>query len=262
MNSDLIAEGLDTCKAFNPEHNGFDVQVQDIPYVGINLYLCKELATTDLASDMAIDSYTATVTSATGALVGDCINIRQGSNIFQSVIKNVNGNIITFGSPVDIAFTSGANVCFAEWNLATANASTSARQVFKACPPSGADYHITAISFTITDNIAMDDVKFGGITALTNGIIARRTDGSIANFFLISNNGGFYQYGYDTQYVTRSSGGSLYGFNARKKMSEVNGAVIELKGSSSDEFQIIVQDNLTDLSEFTVQIHGHIVRNT
>ena len=110
----------------------------------------------------------------------------------------------------------------------------------------------------MTDDAAMDDSKFGSLTALTNGIIARRTDGSIANFFLVTNNAGFFQYGYDTTYPDKVPAG-VYSFRARKDVRNINGTIIGLDGTTDDELQIIINDNLTGLSEFTVQVHGHIV---
>ena len=236
----MVREGMQATKAFNEKYDGFDVQVQDTENVGFNLYLCQDLGTTTLTTAVAIDATSVVVTSATGTVVGDCINIREGSHVFQSIIKTIVGTTITFLSQLDYAFTTAATVCFGEWNMNVNGSVTPV--IFKICPPSGARYHITAISFTMTDDGAMDDSKFGSLAKLANGIVSRRTDGSIANFFLISNNAGFYQNGYDTDYPTKVPSG-VYSFRARKDLRMTNGTIIALDGASDDELQIIVRDN-------------------
>lgn len=256
---DTIIEDSLKGVAYNAKYGGYDVQIQDTENTDFNIYLCKELGSTTLAVASAINDRSVTVTSATGALVGDCIDIIEGHHFFQSIIKTVVGNVITFASPLDNSFTTSAMVHFGEWNLATANGSVTP-QIFSVSPPPDANYHITAISFTMTDEGTMDDSKFGSLTALTNGIVARRVDGTIANYFLISNNAGFFQYGYDTTYPDKVPAG-IYSFRARKLLKEINGTIIALNGDTADELQIIVQDNLTSLSEFTVTIHGHVVEN-
>lgn len=256
-----IEEGVEKAlqdNGYNAPYNSINVLPQDPEYIGFNLYLCKDLGTTTLDVDVVVDEKTVTVTSATGALVGDCINIRQGSKIFQSLIRAVNGTLITFASPLDNAFTAGATVCFGEWNLNIDGSTTP--QIFKVCPPPDAKFHVASISITITDDATMDDSKFGSLTRLANGLICRRTDGQIFNYFLISNNAGFYQAGYDTQYPEKVPSG-VYAFNARKHVMDTNGSIIALNGATTDEFQIIVQDNLTGISEFTIVVHGHIVED-
>jgi len=255
----LIAkEGLRASGAYNTDYNALNVHIRDNEYIGFNLYLCKELGSTTLSAPSVVDTFTVTVTSPTGALAGDCINIRQGGDIFQSLIKNVATNTITFASPMDKVFTAGAEVCFGEWNLNGNGSSTPL--IYKVCPPPDAKFHIRAISLTMNDTTAMDDSLFGSLPALTNGLIVRRTDGVVSNYFLISNNAGFYQYGYTTNYPAKVPSGT-YGFQARKNLDDINGTVISLDGATNDELQIIVQDNLTGLTEFAMQVHGHIVES-
>lgn len=255
---DGITEALND-RGYNENYNALNVLPQDNENISFNLYLTSTLATTTLANNASLNNMTVIVTSATGITTGKTINIRQEDRFFQSLITNVSGTTITLASPLDYAFTSGATVRVGDWNL---NQNGSVTPVtFKLQPPSNAKFHITAISITITDDSAMDDTKFGGITALTKGIIARRAGGSIANLFFITNNRGFYQYGYETQYNDRAGGTGSYGFLARKKIKEINGNAIALNGFTNDEVQVIISSDLTTLTEFTIQVHGHIIDN-
>lgn len=254
----MVQQGIKNCGAYNTDYNAIDVLPQDPEYIGFNLYLCSQLAQTTLASNSTLNANTIVVTSATNITTGKAINIVQGARIFQSLVTNVSGTTITIASPLDYAYTAGATVCVGDWNL---NKNGSVTPVtFAVQPPPNAKFHITAISITMTDDASMDDSKFGSLTALTNGLIARRIDGSTANYFLITNNSGFYQAGYNTDYPTKVPSG-VYAFRARKDLLATNGNVIALDGTTNDQLQFIVRDNLTTLSEITVSVHGHIVED-
>jgi hypothetical protein len=243
----------------NESYSALDVLPQDPEYIGFNLYLYSQIAQTTLANNPSLYATTIVVASATGIVAGQAINIAQENRIFQSLVTNVAGTTITLASPLDYTFTSGADIYTGNWNLNLNGSSTP--RIFKVQPPPKAKFHISAISITMTDDAQMDDAKFGGITALTNGIIARRVDGSSFNYFLVTNNRGFYQAGYDKTYNDRAGGTGVYGVEFRKKLLEVNGNIISLDGATSDQLQFIVRDNLTALTEFAVQVHGHIVED-
>lgn len=256
---DTIIEDSLKGVAYNEEYKAYDVLPQDPEYIGFNLYLCSQLAQTTLASNAVLNANTIVVTSATNITTGKAINLSQGARIFQSLVTNVSGTTIKLASPLDYAFTAGANVCSGNWNL---NQNGSVTPVtFVVQPPPNAKFHITSVSITITDDGAMDDGKFGSITALTNGVVARRVDGSTFNYFIVTNNRGFYQAGYDKTYNDKAGGTGVYGVELRKKFLEVNGNVIALDGATLDQLQFIVRDNLTTLTEFTVQAHGHIIED-
>ena len=258
MDAFLVAKGVEGCQAYDADTKGFNVQLQDKARRGFNLYMCQDLATTTLSEAAVLEASTVKVTSATGAVAGDCIVIRENCNIFQSIITNVTGTTITFASPIDHAFTTAASVCFGEWNFATANGSTTP-VTFKICPPIGCDFYICAITITISDGTAGDISKFGGITKLAKGIVIRRVDGNVTTFGLISNNGGFKQYGYEVEYNDRAGAGGLYSVEVFKDIRKVNGSPVVLYGATADELQILVQDNLTGLTEMTCVLHGYIV---
>lgn len=254
----MVQQGIQATNAYDTYYKSINVLPQDPEYVGFNLYLCSQLAQTTLASNATLNGTTIVVTSATGITTGKAINLLQGDRIFQSLVKNVSGTTITLASPLDYAFTAGATVCSGNWNLNQDGSTTPV--TFKIQAPPDVKFHITAISITMTDDATMDDSKFGSLTALTNGLIARRVDGSTANYFLVTNNAGFYQAGYDTDYPTKVPSG-VYAFRARKDLRNTNGNVIALDGTTLDQLQFIVRDNLTALSEFTVVVHGHIVED-
>lgn len=255
----FIMKNIDDSRAFNKRYNGFDVQIQDQYSEAIDFYLCKDNGTTNPTVAMTVDDTAVTVASSTGAVVGDCINIKEGARMFQSVVSNITNNIVTFTSPVDYAFTTSAIVCFGEWDLATADGSATP-VIFCLQPPSGATYDIYDITISIEDNAVMYDSTFGGITALTKGLVGRVTDGYDKNLFLCTNNGGFREYGFTTSYPDKVPSGT-HAFWADKNYKTQNGVALRINGSTNDKIEIIVQDNLTGLNKLSVCVHGHLVEN-
>lgn len=261
VESFYIYEGAKTAlnnSGYNTSYNSINVLPQNPQYIGFNLYFTAQLASTTLASNATLNGTTIVVTSAINITTGKAINLSQGNRIYQSLVTAVNGTTITLASPLDYAFTAGATVSVGNWNLNQNGATTPV--IFKISPSPDIKFHVTAISITMTDDATMDDSKFGSLNALTNGLLSRRVNGSTDNYFLITNNAGFYQFGYDTDYPTKVPSG-VYSFRARKDLRKVNGNVIALDGATTDQLQFIVRDNLTTLTEFTIQAHGHIVEN-
>lgn len=238
--------------------NNVGVYVQDQTSEILNLYLCDLKNTTTPVQGYELGVKVIVVTSATGAAVGDCINIIDNGRMFQSIIKNVTGTTITFASPTDMVITASAKVCFGEWDLAQANGSVTP-VTYKIQPPAGVKWDITKVNFSITDASDMDDGLFGGITALTNGIIFRGVDGFTKQFALISNNAGFREYGFDVDYNEKAPSGQ-YGYSGSINIRN-HGVVIRLDGDTEDTLEVIVNDNLTGLLKFAIVAQGHVVED-
>ena len=244
-------------QTLNPKLTSLDVSIQDQFTEVINLYVCDVIATTKMTEDIELYATTITVEDATGAVVGDCITISETGRVFQSLVTNIDGTTITFVGGADQAFTTEAVVCFAEWDLAQADGSTT-QKIYKICPPAGAVWELTKLNFSIVDNVIMDDGKFGGITQLTKGLVFRVVDGYSKQLGIISNNAGFREYGFETNYTDRAGGTGVYGYNGFLRITD-NGVVLRLNGDNGDEFQIIVNDNLTNLTKVAFVVQGHAV---
>ena len=243
---------------YNDRYKAKQVIIQDQYSTSIDLYLCKQNGVTTLTEDVNIDDTSITVVSNTGAVVGDCINIREDTRYFQSIVSNINGNIISFASPLDYNFTTNAEVCFGEWDLSTANGTLVNPIEFSICPPPNAIYDIYEITVSFEDNAVMYESTFGGITQLTNGFIIRISDGYTKNLCLVSNNAGFREYGFDNIYEDKVPSGT-YAFSAKKNYKKTNGVSLRIDGKTQDKIIVIVQDNLNALTKLAVTVHGHIV---
>ena len=234
-----------------------DVIVQDNTSEAIDIYLCNNKGTTNPTVAVAIDDKTVTVADTTGAVVGDCIDLKEGKRFFQSIVTNITGSVVTFASPCDAEYTTAAQVCFGEWDLAQANGSVTP-VVYCMAPPPDAQYDIYSLTISMVDGSAMDDSKFGGIAALTNGLVGRRTDGTIKQLFLISNNAGFREYGFNIEYPLKPPAGK-YAVAGEKLFPTKNGTVLRLNGKTLDTIDVTIQDDLTGLEKFSIVAHGHEV---
>lgn len=242
-------------------NGGLAVNVQDQTSELVDLYMCRNTGTTTPTVSMSIDDRTVTVASTTGAVVGDCIDIKENGHLFQAVIQSIVGSVITFNAPSDKAFTTAAEVCFGEWNMNYDGSTT--MLTYMVAPPAGVKWDVVRIIISITDSSEMDATTFGGMPALSNGVVLRYVDGTHKNIFIVNDNGGFAERAYDTSYDDRRSPQSDYGFRCRRTFGgqSKNGVVIRLDGDSGDELQFLIQDDLTPLDKLAVVVQGHVVED-
>lgn len=131
-------------------------------------------------------------------------------------------------------------------------------QIFSIKSPPLASIGIHTINCSMLDVTDMDDGTFGGLSALTNGILFRYIDGVVKNLAVIVNNMGFWEIGFRTEYSAKAPAGQ-YGFKARRHVPEVNGVKIRLTSGGASEFQVHVRDDLTDLNLVACVINGHML---
>lgn len=236
------------------------VSVQDPVQEPIDLYICHTTGETTLASSAATGSESISVTSATGATLYQAACIMEGGHVFQTVITDINGTTISIGSPIDKGFSAGAYVMFSDWDLSRANGSAVSPVIYKLKPPFGVKWHIYTIIASIEDDTVMYDSTFGGIAALNNGLAARIVDGTTKQLFLITNNGGFKEYGFSVDYNGKVPSGT-YAMLAEKQYPVKNGVALVLDGTKEDMIEIPVRADLTGISKFAISVHGHRTRN-
>jgi len=221
----------------------------------VDLYLTIDVITPNITVNTAIDDKAITVNSAVGAVAGHAVTITEGSRHFQTIIKSVVGNVLNLASGLDYAYTTAARVRVGLWNL-NANGSVTNRLAYIEAPPN-AILELHEFRISISDDTAMDSSKFGGITALTNGIVFRVTDGMKKNGPLIVNNIGFAEQGFVTQYDDKAPTG-LYGIRAVRNLKTTSGTVLHIDGSDSGTVVLRIQDNLTGLSQMTCTVSGNV----
>lgn len=221
-------------------------------------YLYKKVATPVISSTAAIGDAVINVVSSTGVVVNHAITFYEGVNMFQSLVKATTATSVTLASPIDFEYTEDALIEAGLWSMDVDGSTTP--QVFSIKAPPESSVHIHTINCSMLDATDMDDGTFGGMAALSNGILFRFLDGVTKNLAVILNNIGFWEIGFSTEYSAKAPAGQ-YGFKARRKIPEVDGVIVKLPLGGASEFQIHVRDDLTALDLFACTINGHMLNN-
>jgi hypothetical protein len=129
--------------------------------------------------------------------------------------------------------------------------------VFSVGPASGKRWYITRLIMVLED-VAMNWNKFGGITALTNGVSIDYDDtGSNINLLDIHDiktNQQFTHWAYDAEI----NSGSTDVLRVRWTFDK-SGTALQMNNANSDTFNITVNDDLTGLITFIGVIQGYEV---
>lgn len=246
-------------------NKGVDVNVQDQTTEVIDLHLSQQIQMLAITTDAAIDDDTITVTTGVQPIVGNMVCLKEGTHFYQGEILTSVANSsdwdVGLDTPLDFAFTTLGGCSERNFNLAVNGSVTPVE--FSLSPANldaGIEWDIVRIIFQLLDGSAMDDGLFGGITALTKGIVLRHCNGITKNIFNAKSNGDMASHMYDTEYADKAPSGQ-FGFRARRTFGgqSKNGVVIRLSSDEEDTLKIIVQDDLTGLISFQVIAQGHVV---
>lgn len=251
-----------------------DVSITDQSTPIVDRFLTQKLGTATLAEAVDVDGRTLTLEPGHGFTAPGMIEIEEGVNSYQSRVIAVSTNTLTVTNPFCCVFTTAATVRRVSPDM-NINASAASPIVFSQKPPMGIRWDINLLSINMLDDTIMDDSKFGGITALTNGVVFRTMDGGAQNIFTALDNGCFLRH-CDTgnPYSDRAPAG-LYGFNSKRIFNGQSGDgvyrdvytfnpairkyVVTQEAIHTNEFQAVVADNLSGLTRFWCVVRGHVV---
>lgn len=217
---------------------------------------------TTLASPVSAGATSFTVDNATGFSTGSQITIREGIKVELGIITltDVSGVIFTLDRPLGYDYTVAAEIEEVTTDMKDIVGSLGTPIIFKITPPSGTIWQITRIFLSITDGTAPDDGKFGGIGALTNGVSLRATTaaGRIVVYANWKNNGDMKLDMYDISYSDKAPAGE-HGVNGMWTFTKAE-VVAELDGDAipAQSLEILIQDNITDLSSFKMKAQGRV----
>ena len=220
-----------------------------LPILGTNVFTVSSSIT---------NTRVLTATAGHGLTITDTLFFRDSTDkLYQQVgILSIVTNVITVDTPLDRAW-SGTHP-HGLTDMAVDGSSTP--QVFHVTLPSGIAVHVTRIIVHIEDNAAMDDGKFGALTALTNGVVVRVYRTATGKYETIMNaktNGEWAQRVYDVSYADNAPAGT-YGLRVRRSFGGEDKAGTVILLEPGDAFQVIVQDDLTGLLSFGLAVQGHI----
>lgn len=240
-----------------------DVHNADVHRSIVNRYVHYHDVTTEttLAVASAIGDYQLEVASAVGFVVGDYLHVNTTtSETTHPVITGIAGNVLTLDRRMDAAHEIGDTITRSIVDMALTGqvATMAAPIVYWSAPVVGEVWHITRLLFSMVHGTAGDLGLFGNLASLTNGAIVRvKVDGVITTLTNWKNNGDMKTDMFDVEFDSRSGGQGNYGTSGRGTFTNA-GAIIRLDGALGDRFEIVVQDDITNLGFFGLKIQGHL----
>jgi hypothetical protein len=253
----------DSLAVINALNIGVDVNLQDQHSEVVDTFFLESISPFTLASDTVASTvstleYDFEATAGHGLIVGSeliLLDIIADHESYMCV-QAVDVNTITVDRPMDSVYPAATTLCQIVNSEMAVDGSATERifTVRSGVQPTD----IVRLVLTILDGSAMDDGKFGGITALTRGFNLRVIDGVQENIFNLKSNGEIKQFCYDVNYSSKAAQGS-YGLSARMSFGGQSKHGVTIRLSGSDRLQWIVQDDLTGLTSLRVSAQGHKV---
>lgn len=233
------------------------VQIQD-PHTDIfDAYLVNEISTSKLASDALVNTRSIELESGHGFVVDDVIYI---NGLYKARVITVNTNTITVNQPLNKTFLAQNVVVRATSNMRVDGSAT--QKIFKIQPPLGTAFDIYSMKINMRSTADMDDSKFGGITALTNGLMFRvkKSNSLYNNLFSARINSEFQLRCEEVIYETKAPAGE-YGMTAEYSFVK-KGVAVRLDGDIGQALEAIVYDNLSvaGMTYLACVAKGHIVQ--
>lgn len=233
--------------------------------VGVSEHVKRDLgASTTFDVAASTGDILINVADTTGFIVGDLLRICNTTetvcerNHFHITIVDP-GVSLTLDRPLDNDYEIGDDVI--EMQIGMNVTGTLGSPIsFKLEPTGNERWQITRILTTMLDDSAMDDGKFGGIAALTNGATIRTFINGV--FQTISNwksNADLKDDMYDVTYSSKAPAGQ-HGLSGRWTFTRAE-FVVDLDGAIGDYLEILIQDDLSGLLDFEVKAQGRIFGN-
>ena len=121
----------------------------------------------------------------------------------------------------------------------------------------GNDIDLTRLSGYLQDGTAMDDAKFGGIAALTNGIVLRRNNGFIENIWNAKTNADLALICCGQFAYTEKAPAGSFGARFCDTFAGQGNQGVAILLEADDVLELLIQDDLTLLQEFRMLAEGH-----
>lgn len=246
--------------------SGIDVTLQDqtTPVVLANFNQIVAQTTTSQAT--AIDDTDVEVTSATGIVVGHLFTLFNATEerFFFAHVLTIVSTTITIDTPLDFAFPSGTFIDSGIDDLAVNGSSTP--QVFGlrgGGTPEGVDLDFDCVQLSITcqTTSASNLAKFGNLTALANGLVFRRRDGTHQNIFNVKSNSEINEKFTKFEFFVADPPQGQDGFGATIVFGGQDNYGVVLRIGAGEDLEIIVQDDLSTLTSLKIMAKGSIVKH-
>lgn len=235
-----------------------DVLTQDPVSESVNIYLTNKTGDVTLAEACVMDEKTFTAEASHGIVTGDILTFTYEGRTTQYEVKSVDVNEITVYTPFDYDYPTTTTVEKGSKNMKVDGSSSTV--LFKAGPSGDFEtsWHLWEIILYMQTTAVTDSSKFACITALTNGIFVRVTNGITRNIMNIKKNGDFLKHGLEPYNDPKAPAGQ-YSLTISGVVKDLYGIIAQLTPGSYIE--IGIQDDLIDatITEISAKINAHIV---
>jgi hypothetical protein len=203
----------------------------------------------------------------TSVAIGWMIELYEDGNVFQALVTGVTPgageDALTLDSPLPFAFTiAGATGRVGIRNAAVDGSTTDVP--FTIVPPTGHIWDITNLMTYIHDQTAMDSSLFGGLAALTTGVVYRvyRSATVYEHIDNIKSNEEFFEHGWEVDYPPNMLT-SHYAIRAYKRWGNEmeSGSMLRLNGTKGEYLEILITDDIDALDLVKLVAHGYILQD-
>lgn len=224
------------------ESNGaIPINIQDQHTVPINSLFVRALSNFTLSSDTDISTitdlkYDINVTAGHGIAIGNEILLADvaADESLQAVVINVVTNVITIDKPIDHIFSSAftiGRIASSEMAVVGSLASPIVFSMRAGAIPAD----MTMFKLAFLDATDMDDGKFGGMLALTNGLVLRVINNYQSTIFNFKTNLDLKLFG-QVDYSSKAPAGQ-YGMLATLKFAGQSERGVTVRISTGDVIQ-------------------------
>lgn len=256
---EAVSELTNEVENVNSFRGALNVNQAIVHKIGINakFHRLDGVSTTTTAAITEGD-ITFPVASVAGLAIGNKIQVVTDDPSGETflTITNIAALVITGDQPFPCDVVSGVVVDKIETDMTSTVGTLASPVIYSVHPPAGAVWQITRIMISLTDGSAMDDGKFGGITALTNGVLLRNESIACKNLTLWKSNGDLALDMYDVTYTTKAPSGEN---GLRGRWTFTRGEfVVELDGDLGHSLDFYVQDDITANSSLVINAQGRL----
>lgn len=231
---------------------------QDNTSAILDIYLSEKLKEDIILTVPAVtNEFTLNVSPGHGFTGGgEWLEIWENGRFEQTEVESVLTNEITLALPNERVWTTDAVVRRVNIDLGV-DGTTPKKFTFA---PLISDWGIIRFILIMTHGSQGTDDLFGSLTALTNGVFGRRKNtakGTYGNLFNAKSNADLRERGYDLEYSDKA-GPSTFGTGFRRTFNgdDKNGAVVQVDGSTLEEVEAWVRDDLLLLPRFRIVLQG------
>jgi hypothetical protein len=269
-NVDITTTESSECMTISGMDGGFsskelDVHVGDQTTPIIIAPFSNRTNDTTLAITAAQYAYTFTVADATGIAIGSYLTLFHPPSVrfSQFYCTAITGPLVTVDSPMDFAYPAGTYVDIGTTEMAVDGSRTP--KVFGlrgvGSPPGiELEVDITRVIFSCITATPVDLSLFGDLARLTRGLLLRKRDGTTWNIFNVKDNKELSGIMYDwTPFAASNPSQGVDGFSGRLTFAGPSKIGVASRLKLGEDLEILVQDNLSGLTSFSIVAEGHIV---